>query len=322
MEEQGGVLAKHYRDLAFMGFWEVLFNIFTIINNISFCKRDILEYKPDVLILIDYPGFNIRIAKFAKKNNLKVFYYISPQIWAWHQSRSEVLKKIVDRMFVILPFEKEFYKKFNFEVDFVGHPLLDAIEGLDTASVQRDVIALLPGSRNQEIIKILPVMVEVARQMPEHEFVVAGTSSANSSVYSSCMGMANVQLEYGKTYELLNQAKAALVTSGTATLEAALFNVPEVVCYKGGFISYVIAKLLIKTKYISLVNLILDKSVVKELIQGDFEPVQLKVELEIILNDVQRRSEITADFADLRNKLGGVGASKKTAELMIKYLGE
>ncbi|HIA12029.1 MAG TPA: lipid-A-disaccharide synthase [Flavobacteriales bacterium] len=322
MEEQGGVIVKHYRDLAFMGFWEVLFNIFTILKNISFCKRDILAYKPDVLILIDYPGFNIRMAKFAKKHNIKVFYYISPQIWAWHQSRSEVLKKIVDNMFVILPFEKEFYKKFDFDVDFVGHPLLDAIEGLDTPAEQREVIALVPGSRNQEIFRMLPVMVEVAKQFPERKFVVAGTSSANSSVYKSCEGVANIQLEYGKTYELLNRAKAALVTSGTATLEAALFNVPEVVCYKGGLVSYIIAKWVIKTKYISLVNLVMDKPVVAELIQGDFEPVKLKAELDSILNEGQKRSDILNDFVELRSKLGGAGASRNTAQLMVKYLSE
>ncbi len=322
MEQQGAKIVKHYRDLAFMGFWEVLFNIFTILKNISFCKKDLLQYKPDVLILIDYPGFNIRIAKFAKKHDLRVFYYISPQIWAWHQSRSEVLKKIVDKMFVILPFEKEFYKKFDFEVDFVGHPLLDAMEGIETTVEEREVIALLPGSRNQEIFRMLPVMVEVAKQFPERKFVVAGTSSADSSAYDSCAGVANIQLEYGKTYALLNRAKAALVTSGTATLEAALFNVPEVVCYKGGFISYMIAKWVIKTKYISLVNLIMDKPVVAELIQSNFEPGQLKSELEEILNEGKRRSDMLNDFSELRSKLGGAGASRNTAQLMIKYLSE
>ena len=322
MEQQGAKIVKHYRDLAFMGFWEVLFNIFTILKNISFCKRDILQFQPDVLILIDYPGFNIRMAKFAKKNNLKVFYYISPQIWAWHQSRSEVLKKIVDKMFVILPFEKEFYRKFDFEVDFVGHPLLDAIEGLNTLVDEREVIALLPGSRNQEIFRMLPVMVEVAKQFPERKFVVAGTSSADSSAYNSCSGIANIELEYGKTYELLNRAKAALVTSGTATLEAALFNVPEVVCYKGGLISYIIAKWVIKTKYIALVNLVMDKPVVSELIQNEFEPKRLGAELEILLNDEQRRTTILNDYSELRNKLGGAGASRNTAQLMIEYLSE
>lgn len=330
MKEQGGELVRHYKELAFMGFTEVIINLRTILRNIEFCKKDILNYKPDVLILVDYPGFNLRIAEFAKKNGIKVYYYISPQVWAWKQSRVHHIKKFVDRMFVILPFEKEFYKKFDYAVDFVGHPLLDALEqrkktrdsfpdfikknGLD----ERPIVAILPGSRKQEIEKMLPVMAKMSSAFPKYQFVVAGVSTQQKDFYASLAGKYELKYLFGKTYDLLEQSTAALVTSGTATLETALFGIPEVVCYKGGAISFQIAKMLVKVDYISLVNLIMGKEVVKELIQNEFNEASVKAELGKLLNQPDYRKAMMAYLNELRNKLGGAGASKKTAELIVK----
>lgn len=325
MEQQGAKLVKHYRDLAFMGFTEVLMNIRTIFKNIAFCKKDILENKPDVLILVDYPGFNLRIAEFAKANSIKVFYYISPQIWAWKQSRVHKIKKIVDKMFVILPFEKDFYKKFNIDVDFVGHPLLDAIENFKIEKNQlqinsnKPIIAILPGSRKQEISTMLPLMLSVKKYYPNYHFVIAGAPSQTQEYYNEFNIDAETSILFGQTYQLLKQATAALVTSGTATLETALFSVPEVVCYKGGKISYLIARQLIKVKYISLVNLIMDNEIVKELIQNELNEQNLKTELDKLLAD-STRNKMLADYEILKLKLGGNGASKKAAKLMIDYL--
>ncbi len=327
MQAQGGELVKHYRDLAFMGFTEVLMNLRTILGNIDMCKKDILLHRPDVLVLVDYPGFNLRVAEFAKQNGIKVYYYISPQIWAWKQSRVHKIKRVVDKMFVILPFEKEFYKRFDFDVDFVGHPLLDAVsnysEQKDVKAVQTDkpIIALLPGSRKQEIATMLPLMLSMKKQYPDFQFVIAGAPSQPEEYYRTFIGDADVKIVFGKTYNLLQQAHAALVTSGTATLETALFNVPEVVCYKGGAISFAIAKQLVKVKYISLVNLIMDKEIVKELIQNELNEANLKTELDKLLNPVTRNNMLE-NFALLRAKLGGAGASRHTAELMIKYLNQ
>ena len=323
MKEQGAELVRHYRDLAFMGFWEVLFNILTILKNISFCKKDIREYQPDALILVDYPGFNLRIASFAHQMGLKVFYYISPQLWAWKESRVHQIKKVVDKMFVILPFEKEFYERYDFEVDFVGHPLLDELgdEPVDnTLGNDGPVIALLPGSREQEIKKILPVMIGAAGTMEDCRFVVAGVSSVNADVYACCEPMENVRVVLDQSYSVLKTADAALVASGTATLETALFGVPEVVCYKSSQLSYLIAKQLIKTQYISLVNLVMDRLVVKELIQGECNAENFKSELINLLNDQEVRDRIKRDYQELRSKLGGRGASTKTAGLIFKYL--
>jgi len=327
MQAQGGELVKHYSDLAFMGFTEVLMNLRTILGNIDMCKKDILLHRPDVLILVDYPGFNLRVAEFAKQNGIKVYYYISPQIWAWKQSRVHKIKRVVDKMFVILPFEKAFYKRFDFDVDFVGHPLLDAVsnysEQKDVKAVQTDkpIIALLPGSRKQEIATMLPLMLSMKKQYPDFQFVIAGAPSQPEEYYRTFIGDADVKIVFGKTYNLLQQAHAALVTSGTATLETALFNVPEVVCYKGGAISFAIAKQLVKVKYISLVNLIIDKEIVKELIQNELNEANLKTELDKLLNPVTRNNMLES-FALLRAKLGGAGASRHTAELMIKYLNQ
>lgn len=325
MKSQGGELVKHYRDLAFMGFTEVVMNIRTILDNIKFCKKDILEHRPDVLILVDYPGFNLRIAAFAKAENIKVFYYISPQIWAWKQSRVHKIKKVVDRMFVILPFEKAFYQRFDYAVDFVGHPLLDAIasysneENLLSVKTDKPIIAILPGSRKQEITTMLPIMLSVVKHYNDFKFVIAAAPSHSKAFYQSFIKNANVEIVVNETYRLLQKAEYALVTSGTATLETALFGVPEVVCYKGGAVSFAIAKQLVKVDYISLVNLIMEKEIVKELVQGDLKEKNLKIELDKLLN-AECRSEMISQYSQLKEKLGGAGASKKAAELMVKYL--
>ena len=331
MQKAGAEIVKHYRDLAFMGFAEVLANLGTILGNLKSCKKDIQLFSPDAIILIDYPGFNLRIAKFAKSIDIKVFYYISPQLWAWNESRVGIIKKYVDNMFVILPFEKEFYAKHNYPVDFAGHPLLDATEqrknAISPASFrkinqlsEKKIIALLPGSRIQEINNMLPTMLRAANHFPEYELVVAGAPSVNEQVYAAWMkDYKNVKIVSGQTYDLLENAHAALVTSGTATLETALFDVPEVVCYKGNRLSYQIAKQLVKVKFISLVNLIMDEKIVTELIQSDFNEQKLISELKNILKD-SVRGKIKTDYAILKNKLGGSGASTRTAELMMHYL--
>jgi lipid-A-disaccharide synthase len=325
MKAQGAELVKHYRDLAFMGFTEVVMNLRTILGNIEFCKKDIAAHRPDVLILVDYPGFNLRIAEFAKAQNIKVFYYISPQIWAWKQSRVHKIKRLVDRMFVILPFEKDFYKKFDYDVDFIGHPLLDAVAGHAIQSsalnlpLGKPVIALLPGSRKQEIATMLPLMLGIKKFYPAYRFVIAGAPSQTKEYYQTFIKDADVEIVYNQTYQLLQNSEAALVTSGTATLETALFGVPEVVCYKGGAISYMIAKQLIKVKYISLVNLIMDREIVKELIQNELDEEHLKAELDKLLDSVSRE-RLLNDYAALKEKLGGAGASAKAAELMTAYL--
>lgn len=338
MKAQGGQLAKHYRDIAFMGFVEVLMNIRTILHNLKFCKKDILSFNPDALILIDYPGFNLRIAEFAKAKGIKVFYYISPQIWAWNRSRGWKIKRMVDKMFVILPFEKEVYKKFNFEVDFVGHPLLDAIEKyssvkktfaeftLENNLPDKPIVAILPGSRKQEIKSMLPPMLKMARAFPAYQFVIAGAPSIPKSFYEKFREV-KLPVLTGKTYELLQHSAAAMVTSGTATLETALFEVPEVVCYRGNYISFQIAKQLVKVNYISLVNLIMEKEIasvgepiVRELIQNDFTSENLKSELNKILNDPSYRERMLNHFKILKNKLGGPGASDNTARLLLKTL--
>lgn len=333
MEKQGAHLVKHYRDLAFMGFTEVVMNLRTILKNIELCKKDILGYQPDVVILVDYPGFNLRIAEFAKARNFRVFYYISPQVWAWKQSRVFKIKEVVDKMFVILPFEKEFYQKFDYQVDFVGHPLLDAVATYPEQSketevgMNKPVIALLPGSRKQEINTMLPLMLKMPKHFPAYQFVIAGAPSQNEAIYLDHIHevaqflpeVKHVKIVYNQTYQLLQKSEAALVTSGTATLETALFKVPEVVCYKGGAISFAIAKKLVKVKFISLVNLIMDREIVKELIQNELNEVNLKEELNKLLTPSSRMTMLS-DYEELKARLGGSGASRKTAELMISYL--
>ncbi|MFI5149392.1 MAG: lipid-A-disaccharide synthase [Bacteroidia bacterium] len=324
MQAQGGHIVKHYRELAFMGFTEVLANIRTILKNIAFCKKDILDWKPDVVILVDYPGFNLRIAEFVKEKGFKVFYYISPAIWAWKQNRIHKIKRSVDRMFTILPFEEEFYNRFQMKVDFVGHPLLDSLEHTKEDELKltsgKQLIALLPGSRRQEISRMLPVMLECSKAFPQYQFIVAGAPSLPASYYETFLKGYDIKIVFGQTYGVLRNAYAALVTSGTATLETGLFRVPEVVCYKGGTISFQIAKSLVKIKYISLVNLIMDKEIVKELIQDEFNLKNLKTELINITSDKLKRDVQLQGLDDLKKKLGGAGASARLADHMIKYL--
>jgi len=330
MEAVGGKLIKHYRDLAFMGFWEVVTNLRTILRNIDFCKRDITQFQPDALIFIDYPGFNMRIAKWAKEKGIPTHYYISPQIWAWKENRIKAIKRDVDAMYVILPFEKDFYEgKHQYPVHFVGHPLLDAIAARKEVSEEifkkengldeRPIIALLPGSRKQEIAKMLSVMLSVVGSYHQYQFVIAGAPSLGYDFYKQFIKEENVHFVTGKTYDLLSHAHAALVTSGTATLETALFNVPEVVCYRGNWISYQIAKRVISLKYISLVNLIMDAPIVTELIQGELNTKNLKTELEKLLNP-EHRSQLLKDYKILREKLGNEGASERTASLILNSL--
>ncbi len=330
MQNVGGTLVKHYRELAFMGFVEVLFNLKTILNNIKICKKDILEFQPDVLVFIDYPGFNLRIAKWAKKLGIKTHFYISPQIWAWKESRIKDIKEDVDKMYVILPFEKSFYEdKHHYPVSFVGHPLIDAIHNypeIDTSVFrsenklnEKPIIAILPGSRKQEITKMLSVMLSVVNDFPEYQFVIAGAPSQEFSFYQDFILNENIKFISNKTYDLLRNATAALVTSGTATLETALFKVPEVVCYKGSWASYQIAKRIITLKYISLVNLIMDEEVVTELIQEQCNPKRISEELKKIL-EPNHRKVILHNYDLLEEKLGGIGASQKTAKLIVADL--
>ncbi len=361
MQQAGGELVKHYRELAFMGFWEVLKNISTILRNLQFCKKDIEQFQPDTLILIDYPGFNLRIAKWAKQKGLRIIYYISPQVWAWKENRVKMMKATIDKMIVILPFEKDYFKnKWNWDVEYVGHPLVEVVDEFRVGSRESGVrsqesgvgsqesevsvsksrlrtndselrtqnselrtsdsklIALLPGSRKQEISKKLPVMLEASKAFPNYQFIVAKAPGVNDDFYSSLLNSySNVSAVSGKTYDLLMQARAALVTSGTATLETALFGVPEVVCYKGSFLSYEIGRRLVKVKYISLVNLIMDKLVVKELIQHDMNMKNLKHELQELLTNGQRILQLKKDYADLKNILSEKGNASATAARLI-----
>lgn len=330
MQSIGGTIVKHYRELAFMGFAEVILNLKTILTNLKLCKLDIERFIPDVIIFIDYPGFNMRIAKWAKLKGIQTHYYIAPQIWAWKENRIKAIKRDIDRLYVILPFEKEFFEiKHNFPVDFVGHPLIDAISNRDsvqsdtifnlTNNSKKKIIAVLPGSRKQEIAEMLNVMLSVVEDYPDYQFVIAGAPCQEFSLYEPYLKSKNVSFVANKTYDLLSRATAALVTSGTATLETALFKVPEVVCYKGSWISYQIAKRIITLKYISLVNLIMDEEVVTELIQEKFNYKNVKKELSKLLETVHR-DKILSKYDELEAKLGGIGASEKTAKLILNYL--
>jgi len=331
MQQQGGELVKHYRDLAYMGFLEVATHLKVILENLEFCKKDLLRFQPDVIILIDYPGFNLRMARFAFHHGIRVFYYISPQLWAWRPSRVKLIKRFVDRMFVILPFEKNFYAKYNFPVDFVGHPLLDVINDkmpvLSKADflsanglTDRPIIALLPGSRKMEISKILRIMLSVVESFKEYQFVVAAAPSIPAHFYQEILRSTSAKLVTNQTYDLLKHATAALVTSGTATLETALMGVPQVVCYKGNALSYAIARKIVHIDYISLVNLIAGKPLVRELIQQDLTTVNLIEEMKIILDNFDYRNDIKQNYIELIKSLGGEGASARSATLMIQYL--
>ncbi len=336
MQAQGGELVKHYRETAFMGFVTVLKNLGKIRANFKLCKADLLRFQPDVLILVDYPGFNLRMAKFAKQHNIKIYYYISPKIWAWKESRVKKIKAYVDKMFTIFPFETEFYKKHNYAVNFVGNPLLDAIESRPNQNetferftkanqlTAKPIIALLAGSRKQEIERILPVMLQVANRFPDYQFVVAAAPSITPEFYKQVAGNTDIAFVYGKTYDLLQQSSAALVTSGTATLETALLKIPQVICYitGGGKLLFAIGKKLLKVKYISLVNLIMNSEVVKELIQQYCTVNNIEKELNLLLKDNKYRNNMLHNYDLLQQKLGGAGASSRAAKMIVKFIVE
>lgn len=329
MVNEGGTIRKHVSELAFMGFWEVFTNLKTILSNFKLCKAQIEEFNPDVLVLIDYPGFNLRMAEWAKSKGIKTFYYVSPQVWAWKQKRVFKIKKVVDHMCVILPFEQDFYKKFNYDVEYVGHPLLDEIERWKKEKKEdfrskynldeRPILAVLPGSRKQEISRKLPVMLEALKGLESHQIVVAGAPNFNKDFYLPFMNH-DQKIVFGATYPLLNVSDLAVVTSGTATLETALFNVPEVVCYKGSELSYQIAKRLVNIEFISLVNLIEGKEIVKELIQSDCTSGKIREELDKIINNDKYRSSMLNSYQQMRELLGGGGASQKVAQSLLKTI--
>jgi lipid-A-disaccharide synthase len=332
MESAGAVLMMHIRETAFMGYVEVAKNLGVIKRNLALCKKQILEFAPDVVILIDYPGFNFRIAEFAKKSGFGVFYYISPKLWAWKEGRVERVKKYVDRMYIIFPFEVDFYKKHKIDVEYRGNPLLDEterkiktlqgkediIKSLDL--VNKPVISLLAGSRKSEVKQILPMMIKAVNHFPDYQFVLAGVKNLPDELYLKIIGKNPVRLIKERTYELLSISEAALVKSGTATLETALFNVPQVVCFKGDFFSMVIAWLIVKVKYISLVNLITGYEAVRELIQYSLNEKNLVSELKAILPGGSKRGKILEDYKKLREILGPAGASERVAEDMVKAL--
>lgn len=319
MQNAGATIVKHYKEQNFMGFVEVVLNLKKILKNISFCKKDILSFQPDVIILVDYPGFNLRIAEWAKKNGFKVVYYISPQIWAWKASRVKIIKKSVDLMLTILPFEKEFYKKYNYDVEYVGHPLLDCINPINQTSANQNQknILLLPGSRTQEIKRMLPIMCETAKQNQNFDFYIAALSNFKKEFYQKHIKSSNVKIEFDNLPNLFKKAHAAIVTSGTATLETALHNIPMIVCYKSNAISFLIARLLIKVKYISIVNLLLNKRTVYELIQNDLNIDNLNQELFQITNNTETRNKMLEDYKELNNILCKKNASKNAANLIF-----
>ena len=334
MEDAGATILKHYKELAFMGFLVVLQNIRTIFSNEKLCKSQIDEFNPDAIIFIDYPGFNLRIAKWAKANKYKTLYYISPKVWAWKKSRAWKIKKTIDKMFVIFPFEVPFYKEYNYEVEFIGHPLMDAIDQFQAEGQkfedftkennldERPIVAILPGSRTDEINHMLPIMLETANNFTDYQFVIAGAPSQDLSLYTSVAKSENIKIVFGKTYELLNHATAGMITSGTATLEAALFDVPQVVCYKGNPVSFEIAKRLVDIKYISLVNLVLDTDAVLELIQSDLTVEKATAELKKILYNPDYNLEMMNSYEALRRDLGHPGASARSAKIMVDYLNQ
>ncbi|TRX70908.1 lipid-A-disaccharide synthase [Carboxylicivirga sp. M1479] len=337
MQQQGGTLVRHYKDTAVMGLWDVLMNLRSIKRNFKLCQDDLLAYKPDVLILVDYAGFNLRMAKFAHEHNILVYYYISPKLWAWNQKRVKKVKANVDRMFTILPFETTFFQKHGVEVQYSGNPVLDAIDNRANKDEtfedfvsrnhldNRPKVALLAGSRKGEISYNLPDMLQLVDKFPEYQFVIAGAPSFEVSEYDSFIENKDVAVVSGQTYELLQQARAAMVTSGTATLETALLNCPQVVCYKmwgGAFTDFIAKKILIKVPYISLVNLVLDKEAVLELFQKDFSIEKLENELRLLLDESARRKEMLIDYNELHERMGGPGSSSRTVQLMLNSLAQ
>lgn len=330
MQKEGVKISTHFKDLAFMGFWEVIKNIRTIFKNIQRCKDEILNEKPDALILIDYPGFNLRIAAWAKEQGIPVYYYIAPQIWAWKENRVHKIKRDVTELYAVLPFEKDFYARKGMDVQFVGHPLLDEVNKRKRVSPEefrkryfldeRPIIALLPGSRKQEVTRMLNVMLEMKYKFPDHQFIIAGAPSLPENIYKEIIGKHKVSLFYNVTYDLLEASEAALVTSGTATLETALLGTPQVVCYKANAISFAIAKRLVKIKFISLVNLLLNREAVRELIQDEWNVAQAEEELRAVIIGGTKRDAVLASYAELKASLGNGGASELTATLLLKNI--
>jgi lipid-A-disaccharide synthase len=331
MQQQGGQIVKHYKNLAFMGFFEVLVNLGKIRQNFKLCKTDLLDFKPDLLILVDYPGFNLRMAKFAKENNIKTYYYISPKIWAWKKSRAWKIKKYIDKMFVIFPFEKDFYKNYDYEVEYVGNPLIDELEKKKEQLQNEDdfrrnnqlsekpIIAMLAGSRKQEIKYILPEMLSAVNKFPDYQFVLAGAPGFTLDNYTGYLKSYPVKLIFNQTYDLLKHAHAAVVTSGTATLETALFNIPQLVVYKMNGPTYEIGKFFIKVKYFSLVNIIMQQTIVQELLQKKLKD-KIENELKKIVFEEEYRKKMLDNYQKLKDKMGSVGASRRTAEVIYKDL--
>lgn len=334
MQEAGSEIVRHYKDTAIMGFFTVLKNLDKIKANIKACCEDILVWKPDVIILVDYAGFNLRIARFAKEHGIKVFYYISPKLWAWNTGRVKKIRAYVDKMYVIFPFEQDFYRKFDYTVEYAGNPLIDAIHDRDYKGEtfpdfikannlpDKPIIALLAGSRSQELKHVLPVMLKMVRHFPDHQFVIAGAPSMKDEDYAPYVEGLDVRIVYGQTYRLVRQSVAALVTSGTATLETAILKTPQVVCYRGegGAFSYMMFKLFVKVKYISLVNLMLDKEVVKELLMQKLNGKNLLEQLNRILYDKEVRSRMLDDYDEINRRLGEPGASRRFARMMVDEL--
>ena len=333
MQQEGVSLVRHIKDLAYMGFIEVVAHLKTILNNLKFCKQDILSYHPDAIILTDYPGFNLRIAKFAHKHNIKVYYYVSPQVWAWKKGRIKTIGKVIDKLFVILPFEKEFYKQHNIEVEYNGNPLLDEVSDFKQQEENKElflkqyslgekpVIALLPGSRTQEIKKMLPEQIKIFdKYKDKFDFVIAGVSTHSIEFYKNIIGERNIKVIFNETYNLLNISAAAIVCSGTATLETALFNVPQVVCYKSSLLSYLIAIYIVHIKHISLVNIIMKKEVVKELLQQDCNYDNLLQEFNQICFDHEYVNQMKNEYQELYKLLGSSGCSENMAKYIVKDL--
>lgn len=328
MEAAGARLLRHYREIAVMAIWEVIIKLFTILKYIKECRRDILEFQPDVVILIDFGGFNLKIAKLLKRENIPVYYYISPKIWAWNTSRAFKIKRLIDRMFCILPFEKDFYRQFDYDVDYVGNPVVDAVadfqpeaDFVEKQGLRDEFIALLPGSRKQEILKLLPLMVAVAEKFPEKQFAVAAVRNQPEDIYAMCRDKSNIKLIFEENYNLLQNARAAVVASGTATLETALFETPQVVVYITSALSYQVGKMVLKVDFISLVNLIAGREVVKELIQAECNEKNLAAELNKLFEEGHRK-KIMDGYKEVRQILGKEKASQNAATLMIKYLKE
>ncbi len=329
MKAEGLDLVVHYNQMAFMGLAALITNAKTIYDRIKFCKADIETYKPDVVVLIDYGGFNRRIAKFCKAKGIKVFYYISPKVWAWYTSRAWELKRNVDKMFVILPFEKKFFKQFDFDVDYVGNPVLDSVKSFvanrdfqkeNDFAPEKKIVALLPGSRKMELKRMIPVMAEVVRMSPQFQFVVAAIETMPQELYDPLKTNSFVKFVYNATYDLLKNADAAIVTSGTATLETGLFKIPQVVIYKGGRLEIAIIRMLVKVPFISLINLIADKQVIKELIQKEATPKAIDVELKKLLSDVYYRKAMIDEYNAIYKTLDIGSASENAARLMVGYL--